>query len=267
MSIRLYVAHLHEDSTEARLKEVFSAYGSVVSIERRPNYAYVFFDDQAEADKAIEALNGTELDGNQIKVEVAGGFRDKSKPVKRFDLRVVVEGLGPRVSWQDLKDWARQAGDVTFTNVFTREGIHMGVVEFKDEQGLEEALKTLSSVPMEGNTVKVYKDDNPHIGERRGRDDRWAGGGAGGRDRDRGGNYQRDYRDDRRGGERYRDGDRYPYPPTHSGPGYPPHFDYRGGGGGYPYPPTGYYPPPGPRYDDRGYGRYSDDFRRGEPAF
>ncbi|RYH03677.1 hypothetical protein EON65_47250 [archaeon] len=131
MSIRLYVAHLHGDSSEARLKDLFSNYGSVVSIERRVNYAYVFYDDQAEADKAIEALNGTELDGNKITVEVAGGFRDKAKPVKRFDLRVIVEGLNARVSWQDLKDWARQAGDVTFTNVFTREGIHMGVVEFK----------------------------------------------------------------------------------------------------------------------------------------
>ena len=133
MSFRVYVGRLHEDSSEARLRDVFSRFGQLASIERKKDYAYVFYENSEEADAAIAGMNGTELDGNTLLVENSRSNRDvnKTKPVKRFDLRVLVEGLHARISWQDLKDWARQAGDVTFSNVFTREGLHMGVVEFK----------------------------------------------------------------------------------------------------------------------------------------
>jgi hypothetical protein len=54
-----------------------------------------------------------------------------SKPVtKRLDLRLSATGLDSRVSWQDLKDWAREAGDVTFTNVFVKDGQTVGVIEY-----------------------------------------------------------------------------------------------------------------------------------------
>ena len=39
-----------------------------------------------------------------------------------------VEGLGPSTSWQDLKDFARKAGQPTFTDVNKHEGV--GIVEF-----------------------------------------------------------------------------------------------------------------------------------------
>ena len=43
-------------------------------------------------------------------------------------VKVRVEGLGGATSWQDLKDFARKAGQPTFTNVYRDQGI--GIVEF-----------------------------------------------------------------------------------------------------------------------------------------
>ena len=42
-----------------------------------------------------------------------------------------VLGLEPRTSWQDLKDWARAAGNVTFTNVFTKDHQKLGIIEYE----------------------------------------------------------------------------------------------------------------------------------------
>ena len=41
---------------------------------------------------------------------------DKYGPPTRTDYRVVVENLSTRVSWQDLKDLMRKAGDVTYAD-------------------------------------------------------------------------------------------------------------------------------------------------------
>jgi len=45
---------------------------------------------------------------------------DKYGPPTRTDFRVVVENLSSRVSWQDLKDYMRQAGEVTYAGAQNR---------------------------------------------------------------------------------------------------------------------------------------------------
>ncbi len=99
-------------------------------------YGFIFFDTAEAAQSAIADMDGKELDGHPIVVEPAHSAKKADLPAagkapRRLDLRIVVRGLHSRVSWQDLKDWSREAGDVTFTNVFERDGDHMGIVEFK----------------------------------------------------------------------------------------------------------------------------------------
>jgi len=43
---------------------------------------------------------------------------------------VIISGLPPSASWQDLKDFFRQAGDVIFTDVDRHGG---GIVEFANK--------------------------------------------------------------------------------------------------------------------------------------
>jgi RNA recognition motif-containing protein len=129
MASRIYVGKIGQETTEDRLREVFSEFGNVKHVELKAGFAFVFYDNPSEADRAIEKMHGGNMDGHILLVESSRDGRHK--PMKRFDLRVLVDGLDPRVSWQDLKDWAREAGDVTFSNVFSREGRQLGVVEFK----------------------------------------------------------------------------------------------------------------------------------------
>ncbi|KAJ1389185.1 putative SF2/ASF splicing modulator Srp30 [Ochromonadaceae sp. CCMP2298] len=130
---RLFIGKLSARVTEKEMQEEFDVYGTVAKIDLKAGYAFVFYENEDDAQDAIRGAHGKEMGGSSIVVEVARSSRDgqgKPKPLKRMDLRVVIFGLDRNISWQDLKDWARAAGDVTFTNIFQREGEPMGVVEF-----------------------------------------------------------------------------------------------------------------------------------------
>lgn len=130
MSNRVFVGKIPQVTSEQTLHEEFSKCGEVTKIDLKNGYAFIFFANEDHCNEAINALNGKEIDGSNIVVEAARAREFKQKPLKRLDLRLSVTGLDSRVSWQDLKDWARKAGDVTFTNIFVKDGTHMGVIEF-----------------------------------------------------------------------------------------------------------------------------------------
>jgi RNA recognition motif-containing protein len=79
MSKKLFVGSLSWDTNDEGLRNAFSAHGEVseaVVISDRDTgrsrgFGFVTFEDDEAADKAIAALNGAELDGRTIRVDVA----------------------------------------------------------------------------------------------------------------------------------------------------------------------------------------------------
>ncbi len=79
MSVRLYVGNLSFDTTGEDLREIFSQIGEVEDaiIVMRPGtgrsrgFGFVAMDDEAVADEAIRQLDGQELSGRVLKVNVA----------------------------------------------------------------------------------------------------------------------------------------------------------------------------------------------------
>ena len=63
---------------------------------------------------------------------------------------MVVTGLPPTGSWQDLKDHFREAGDVIYTDVFN-DGT--GVVEFSRRDGMRTAMKHLDDTKFRSHEV------------------------------------------------------------------------------------------------------------------
>ena len=80
---RLYVGNLNFNTTEDGIRDAFSAFGSVASVHlvtdrdtgQPRGFGFVEMDDDA-ANKAIEALNGYEMDGRALRVNPA---EDKPK--------------------------------------------------------------------------------------------------------------------------------------------------------------------------------------------
>src|SRR5580692_5031822 len=79
MSNKLFVGNLSFNTTENDLQDAFAAHGTVTEtnlmMDRTTNrprgFGFVTMSTAEEAQKAIAALNGTELDGRSITVNVA----------------------------------------------------------------------------------------------------------------------------------------------------------------------------------------------------
>jgi len=163
----IYVGNLPSDVRNRQVEDLFDKYGKIVDVDIKmprsggaPAYAFLQFDDPRDAEDAVRGRDGYDVSGQRIKVELhqsknrgggagsssfrgRGGYtrgRGRGGPPRRSDYRVMVSGLPPTGSWQDIKDHMREAGDVVYADVF-RDG--MGVVEFSRKDDMEWALKNL----------------------------------------------------------------------------------------------------------------------------
>jgi RNA recognition motif-containing protein len=79
MSKKLFVGSLSWNTDDRQLREAFAVHGEVTEAVvitdrdsgRSRGFGFVTFEDDEVADKAIAALNNTELDGRTIRVDVA----------------------------------------------------------------------------------------------------------------------------------------------------------------------------------------------------
>src|SRR5205823_1418109 len=79
MSTKLFVGNLSFNVTENQLQDLFAAHGKVVEVDlimdkfsgRPPGFAFVSMENKENADAAVQALNGHELDGRALTVNEA----------------------------------------------------------------------------------------------------------------------------------------------------------------------------------------------------
>jgi RNA recognition motif-containing protein len=93
MAKNVYVGNMSFDTTEDRLRELFQAHGEVTSVNiitdrysgRPRGFGFVEMATDEAAAAAIAALNGQNVDGRELKVNVAkprqprGGGRDRRR--------------------------------------------------------------------------------------------------------------------------------------------------------------------------------------------
>jgi RNA recognition motif-containing protein len=79
MSKKLFVGSLSWNTDDHGLREAFAPFGEITEAKvitdrdsgRSRGFGFVTFEDEEAADKAISAMNNTELDGRAIRVDVA----------------------------------------------------------------------------------------------------------------------------------------------------------------------------------------------------
>lgn len=85
MSTKLFVGNLSFNLTENDLQDAFSAFGTVTEVNlmldratNRPRgFAFVSMSSKEEADKAIQGMNGKQLDGRALTVNEARPREDR----------------------------------------------------------------------------------------------------------------------------------------------------------------------------------------------
>lgn len=86
--MNIYVGQLPYNVSEEELKELFTPFGEIASLNlikdkfsgRSKGFAFVDMPSNSEADTAIKALNKSMLKGREIKVNQAEVRRNKQKP-------------------------------------------------------------------------------------------------------------------------------------------------------------------------------------------
>ncbi|TSQ46645.1 Fructose-bisphosphate aldolase C-A [Bagarius yarrelli] len=167
---RIYVGNLPPDIRTKDVEDVFYKYGAIRDIDLKnrrggPPFAFVEFEDPRDAEDAVYARDGYDYDGYRLRVEFPrsgrgggggrGGFGGPPRgrygpPSRRSEYRVIVSGLPPSGSWQDLKDHMREAGDVCYADVF-RDGT--GVVEFVRKEDMTYAVRKLDNTKFRSHEV------------------------------------------------------------------------------------------------------------------
>ena len=79
MSKKLFVGSLSWDTNDEGLRNAFADHGEITEAivisdrdsGRSRGFGFVTFEDDEAADKAVAALNGTQLDGRTIRVDIA----------------------------------------------------------------------------------------------------------------------------------------------------------------------------------------------------
>ena len=87
MNKNIYVGGLPYSVTDEKLREAFAAHGTVESAkvitdkftDKSRGFGFVEMSTQQEAEKAIETLNGTELDGRTLTVNIAKPREDRPR--------------------------------------------------------------------------------------------------------------------------------------------------------------------------------------------
>ena len=178
-SQRVYVGNIPSDTRDRDLEKFFKGYGRINDVVVKNGYGFVEFSDYKDADDAVADLDGKDLDGGRVRVQLAradpkarGGRRDSrdrgrfgreggrggNPPGPRTKYRLIVENMSSRTSWQDLKDYFRTAGEITYTNVNQpRSG--EGVVEFASQKGLDYAIKYRDELELDGKRLRVREED------------------------------------------------------------------------------------------------------------
>ena len=85
---KLFVGNIPHSATEAELRTLFEPHGAISQVSivtdrdtgRSRGFAFVEMTDSAEAEKAIAALNGTELGGRALNINEARPKTDSRLP-------------------------------------------------------------------------------------------------------------------------------------------------------------------------------------------
>ena len=174
---RIYVGNLPMDIRTKDVEDLFWKYGRIRDVDckapaRPPAFAFVTFEHNQDAIDAIKGRDGVMFEGQRLRVEtsrlsseassssgygvpaaVAAPFRGPARDLRRSEHRIIITGLPPSASWQDLKDYFRSAGDIIYADVDKRGG---GIVEYSSRADQERAIEKLDDSEFKNPYDKAY---------------------------------------------------------------------------------------------------------------
>ena len=163
---KVFLGNLPPDCKVRDIENFFEKHGKVRNVLiKQGKYGFAEFEDVSKAKDAVYELHGKKLNGNRINLELAKGPRkgERRAPwVSKYGAPVrtkhalIVQNLSTRVSWQDLKDLFRKAGEVCFAEAHVEER-NLARVEFLTRQDLERVVTKYQGYRINGRDIKLVE--------------------------------------------------------------------------------------------------------------
>eukprot|EP01137_Pigoraptor_chileana_P005328 Opistho-2@48258 len=161
MATRLYVGRISRSTRTRDVERLCDRYGRLREVTMKDGFCFVEYYDDRDAHDAVRDLHGRDFMGDRLIVEYARGAgshgaprQERRGPLRRTDHAVIVENLSTRASWQDLKDFMREAGEVIYVDAHQpRDG--EGVVEFATADDMKNAIRKLDDTEFKEKRIRI----------------------------------------------------------------------------------------------------------------
>lgn len=166
---RLFLGNLGHDCRQRDIERLFEGFGELRNINLKGQYGFIEVESKEDASDAVRKVNGQNFNGGRIRVELANACSDSDPRdsgsrarvsdgrYRRTNYRIIVRNLSSRTSWQDLKDYMKKAGEITYSTV-NRENSGEGLIEFADRSSMEYAMDELDNTKLDGRRIELEEE-------------------------------------------------------------------------------------------------------------
>ena len=166
---KVYVGGLNPITEWRPLKTLMELAGEVARIEmmedakRHKNYAIVIYSSSLEAQRAIQQLDGKELDGKALEVREDSGPRRSRSPRKAN--QIYIKNLPYSVSWQQLRDVFEVYGEILRVDIpkdVNERSKGFGFVLFRCDTEAFKAIHGMNNAELNGRKILVKHAQKKH---------------------------------------------------------------------------------------------------------